>query len=74
MFLSRRMPLYVSVLEYNNDHYYYLRQEVMFYLRLYIVCQDRMVWKPKLQSHKIEELCLMLNCTSPCTNPLCQLH
>jgi hypothetical protein len=25
------------------------------------------------QSHKIEELCLMLNCTSPCTNPLSQL-
>jgi hypothetical protein len=31
MFLSHRMPLYASVLEYNNHHYYYyLRQEVMF--------------------------------------------
>ena len=34
-----------------------------------VVCQDMMVRKPgKLQSHKIEDLCLMLNCTSPCTN------
>jgi hypothetical protein len=24
------MPLYASMLEYNNRHYYYLRQEVMF--------------------------------------------
>jgi hypothetical protein len=40
-----------------------------------IVCQDMMVWEPgKLQSHKIEDLCLMLNCTSPCTNTLSQLH
>jgi hypothetical protein len=40
-----------------------------------IVCQDMMIWTPgKLQSHKIEDLCLMLNCTSPCTNPLSQLH
>ena len=23
------------------------------------------VWNPKFQSHKIEDLCLMLNCTSP---------
>jgi hypothetical protein len=28
--MPRRVPLYASVLEYNNDHYYYLRQEVMF--------------------------------------------
>jgi hypothetical protein len=41
----------------------------------YIVCQDTMVWNPgKLQSYKIEDLCLMLNCTLPCTNPLSQLH
>jgi hypothetical protein len=41
------------------------------------VCQDNedmMVRKPaKLQSYKIEDLCLILNCTSPCTNPLSQL-
>jgi hypothetical protein len=38
---------------------------------------SKMVWKPsKLQSHKIEDLwlCLMLNSTSPCTNPLSQFH
>jgi hypothetical protein len=35
------------------------------------VCQDMMVWKSgKLQRYKIEGLCLMLNCSSPCTNPL----
>jgi hypothetical protein len=40
-----------------------------------IVCQDMLVWKPgKHQSYKIEDLCLTLNCTSPCTNPLSQLH
>ena len=42
-----------------------------------MVCHDMMVWKRgKLQSHKIEGLCLLLNCTSPCTNPLTlfQLH
>ena len=34
-----------------------------------------MVWEPgKLQSNKIEDLCLMLKCTSPSTNPLSQLH
>ena len=39
------------------------------------VSQDMIVWKPgKVQSYKIEDLCLMLNCTSPCTNPLSQLH
>jgi hypothetical protein len=39
------------------------------------VCQDMTAWNPgKLQSYKIEELCLMLNCTSPCTNPLSQLQ
>ena len=32
-----------------------------------------MIWKAgKLQSYKIEYFCcLMLNCTSPCTNPFC---
>jgi hypothetical protein len=30
---------------------------------------DMIVWKPgKLQSPKMKDLCLMLNCTSPCTN------
>ena len=44
-------------------------------IRIFIVCQDTMVRKPgKLQSHKIKDLCLMLNCSSPCTNPLSQLH
>ena len=44
---------------------------ILVVLHLVIFCQDMMVLKPgKLQSHKIEELCLMLNCTSPCTNPL----
>ena len=34
-----------------------------------------MIWKlGKLQRYKIEGLCLMLNCTSPCTNPFSQLH
>jgi hypothetical protein len=38
-----------------------------------IVCQDMMLWKPgKLQGYKLEDLCLMLNCTSPCTNILSQ--
>jgi hypothetical protein len=47
-------------------------QHLVIYI---IVYQDMMVWKPgKLQSHKIEDLCLMLSCTSPCTNPLSQLH
>jgi hypothetical protein len=45
---------------------------------LWYICihsQNRMVWKPgKLQSHKIEDLYLMLNRTSPCTNTLSQLH
>ena len=32
------------------------------------------VWNPgKLQSHKIEDLCMMLNYTLPCTNLLSQL-
>ncbi len=36
-----------------------------------IVYQDIMVWNPgKFHSHKTEVLCLMLNCTLPCTNPL----
>jgi hypothetical protein len=35
----------------------------------------RMFWNPgKFQSHTIEGICLTLNCTSPCTNPLSQLH
>ncbi len=39
-----------------------------------IVYRDIIVGKPgKLQSHKTEILCLMLNCTSPCTNPLSKL-
>ena len=39
------------------------------------ILSNIMVGKPgKPQSHKTEVLCLVLNCTSPCTNPLSKLH
>jgi hypothetical protein len=48
-------------------------------LSWFIVSQDMTVRNPgKLQNHNTEDLCnglcLLLNCTSPCTNPLSQLY
>jgi hypothetical protein len=45
----------------------------------HIACQDIMVWILEArQTSKLQNSgrpnCLMLNCTSPCTNPLSQLH
>jgi hypothetical protein len=49
-----------------------------FFLRLYIsIVYIKIWWNPsklQTQSNEIEDLYLMLNWTSPCTNPLSQLH
>ena len=51
------------------------RHRRLSFVKNTVVYQDMVVWKPgTFQSYKIEELCLMLNCTSPCTNPLSQLY
>ena len=74
-----RTVVYVKTVQWKHsllcDTRFTVKEKTNRDTEIYIVCQDMMVWKPgKLQSYKIEGLCLMLNCTSPCTNPSSQLH
>jgi hypothetical protein len=64
------IPLFTKFIKHQTT------KKACYFIFHSMVCQD-MVWKSgKLQSHKIEGLCLMLNCTSPCTNilTLSQFH
>ena len=43
-------------------------------LRHSLLSHDGLEYRQTSNGHKTEDFCLMLNCTSLCTNPLSQLH